>query len=260
MSRSRPSPMPHASPHRILQTLNDVSRGVFSKGSPESQLQQILAAAMSLLPVAVCSLWRQGASHEPNSVRLEAVRGGNGRPPFPQTFNLAGSISQRVLETRRCRMVPDLLAEPRLAERTLAAQRGLVALLCAPAAGVEGDSTGLLMCFTDARYDFTAIETLVAEALARQAGLLWHVAGMRCTTRRLKEELQTRKRVDRAKEILMDRRDMSAEDAFRWIQKRSMDTRRTMRDVAETIIVSDETGHYTSIPHALDFVPKTTRR
>ncbi len=54
----------------------------------------------------------------------------------------------------------------------------------------------------------------------------------------------------------MDRRGMSAEDAFRWIQKRSMDTRRSMRGVAETTILSEEAGHYTSIPHALDFSAK----
>ena len=253
--------MSNTSPHRILQILNDVGRGMFSNGPPEHQLQEILAAAMTLLPAAVCSLWRRDASQKLNSFRLEALRGNNGRPPFPPTLNFAGSIGQRVLETRRCRAVPDLGAEPLSVERALAAQRDLVALLCAPAAGVDSSvPDGLLMCFTEVRHDFTALEILVAEALARQAGLLWHVAGMQRTTRRLEEELQTRKRVDRAKEILMDRRGMSAEDAFRWIQKRSMDTRRSMRDVAETIIISGETGRYTSIPHALEFNPNPTRR
>ena len=115
-----------------------------------------------------------------------------------------------------------------------------MALLCAPAAG-EGDPAGLLMCFTDARHDFTAFEILVAESAGLASrSTVGRVDGMRRTTRRLQEELQTRKRVDRAKEILIDRRGMSAEDAFRWIQKRSMDTRRSMRGVAETIILSEE--------------------
>lgn len=251
--------MPHTSPRRILQTLNEVGWELLSDGPPENHLQQqILAAAMALLPLAACGLWRRDAAHAPHFVRLAAAIGDRGRPPFPRTFNLAGSISQRVLETRRCRTVPDLGAEPRSVERTLAAQRSLVSLVCAPAAGEGRDPAGLLMGFTDARYDFTALDILTAEALARQAGFLWHVAGLRRKARRLQEELQTRKRVDRAKEILMDRRGLSGEDAFRWIQKRSMDTRRSMRDVAETIILSEETGHYTSIPHALDFSPKST--
>ena len=116
------------------------------------------------------------------------------------------------------------------------------------------------MCFTDGPHAFSALEVLVAEALARQVGLLWYATGMRRTAQSLKEELRTRKRVDRAKEILIDRRKMTAEEAYRWIQKRSMDTRRSMRDVAETIILSDETGHYTSIPHALDLIRKPPRK
>ena len=245
----------------ILQTLNEVGREVFTEGPQEESLGRILAAAMALLPVAACSLWRRDASPATDVVRLEAVIGEDGRRPFPRTLKLAGSFGQRVLETRRSRAVPDLAAEPWGAERALAGQRGLVALLCAPTAGDGGHgSAGLLMCFADGPRLFTTVEILVAEALARLAGLLWYTADMRWTAQRLREELQTRKRVDRAKEILMDRRKMTAEEAYRWIQKRSMDTRRSMRDVAETIILSAETGHYTSIPHALDLIRKPPRK
>ena len=117
--------MPNTSPHRILQTLNDVGRGLFSDAPSDTHLQQILAAAMALLPVAACSLWRRDAAHAPNTVRLEAAIGGSGGPPFPPAFRLAGGVSRRVLETQRCRAVPDLGAEFLTAERTLAAQRDL---------------------------------------------------------------------------------------------------------------------------------------
>jgi response regulator NasT len=48
--------------------------------------------------------------------------------------------------------------------------------------------------------------------------------------------LETRKLVDRAKGILQTSFGMSEPDAFRWIQKTSMDKRVTMRDVAELVI------------------------
>jgi len=38
----------------------------------------------------------------------------------------------------------------------------------------------------------------------------------------------------------MQRRSMKAEQAHRWLQKRSMDSRKSMRQVAEAIILSDE--------------------
>lgn len=56
----------------------------------------------------------------------------------------------------------------------------------------------------------------------------------------LKETLETRKLVDRAKGILMDSQGLSESDAFRKIQKMSMNTRKPMRDIAEAIILAQE--------------------
>ena len=59
-------------------------------------------------------------------------------------------------------------------------------------------------------------------------------------TKVIQEELETRKLVERAKEVLMQRRKMSGEAAYRWIQKRSMDTRKSLRLIAEAILLSEE--------------------
>ncbi|WP_106586726.1 ANTAR domain-containing response regulator [Murinocardiopsis flavida] len=52
----------------------------------------------------------------------------------------------------------------------------------------------------------------------------------------LQERLETRKLVERAKGLLQSRHGLSEPEAFRWIQKNSMDRRLTMRKVAETVI------------------------
>ena len=52
----------------------------------------------------------------------------------------------------------------------------------------------------------------------------------------LTERLESRKAVDRAKGVLMDRYKMSESDAFRFIQKAAMEQRITMRRVAEKVI------------------------
>jgi response regulator NasT len=57
----------------------------------------------------------------------------------------------------------------------------------------------------------------------------------------LTETLETRKFVDRAKGILMDSQALSEADAFRKIQKMSMNTRKPMKDVAEAIILAHQT-------------------
>jgi AmiR/NasT family two-component response regulator len=54
--------------------------------------------------------------------------------------------------------------------------------------------------------------------------------------------LETRKLVDRAKGILMDTQSLSEADAFRKIQKMSMNTRKPMKEVAEAIILAHQAG------------------
>jgi len=56
----------------------------------------------------------------------------------------------------------------------------------------------------------------------------------------LQDKLETRKLVDRAKGILMDKRGMSEQEAFRWIQLQSMNARKSMREVAEAIILTQD--------------------
>jgi len=56
----------------------------------------------------------------------------------------------------------------------------------------------------------------------------------------LAERFETRKRVERAKGLLMTKMGLSEPEAFRWIQKTSMDRRLTMREVADAVI--DQVG------------------
>ena len=50
------------------------------------------------------------------------------------------------------------------------------------------------------------------------------------------ERLETRKVLDRAKGILNNTMGLTEPEAFRWIQKASMDRRLTMKEVAQTVI------------------------
>lgn len=50
------------------------------------------------------------------------------------------------------------------------------------------------------------------------------------------ERMETRKKVERAKGLLMEKMNLNEPEAFRWIQKTSMDRRLTMREVAEAVI------------------------
>lgn len=56
----------------------------------------------------------------------------------------------------------------------------------------------------------------------------------------LKDALETRKLVDRAKGLLMDTQGLTEAEAFRKIQKMSMNTRKSMREIAEAILLTHQ--------------------
>ncbi|WP_276206307.1 ANTAR domain-containing response regulator [Thermoactinospora rubra] len=59
----------------------------------------------------------------------------------------------------------------------------------------------------------------------------------------LSGQLETRKLVERAKGLLMSRHGWSEPQAFRWIQKASMDRRLSMREVAQLVIDDAQRQH-----------------
>jgi AmiR/NasT family two-component response regulator len=52
----------------------------------------------------------------------------------------------------------------------------------------------------------------------------------------LEERFNTHKLVERAKGVLMDELDMKENDAFRWVQRRAMDERATMKEIAQRVL------------------------
>ena len=69
-------------------------------------------------------------------------------------------------------------------------------------------------------------------ALARHAEL----AAVKAEAADASEQLESRKVIDRAKGRLMDSEGLSEGDAFRHIQKKAMDSRRSMKEVAQEIL------------------------
>ncbi len=59
-------------------------------------------------------------------------------------------------------------------------------------------------------------------------------------TKIIQEELETRKRVEKAKGILMKEQGLSEDQAYNMIRKSSMNRRVSMKEIAEAIILASE--------------------
>ena len=67
-------------------------------------------------------------------------------------------------------------------------------------------------------------------------GRFEEISGLKQEAVMLKESLETRKLVDRAKGLLIDNYGLKESDAYRYLQKKAMEDRTTMKAVAEDIL------------------------
>jgi AmiR/NasT family two-component response regulator len=85
-------------------------------------------------------------------------------------------------------------------------------------------------------------ETDLSPAIEVALSRFGEFRAMRQEVEDLQNALETRKAVERAKGILMDSQNLTEKEAFRRIQKMSMNTRKPMKEVAEAIILAKEAG------------------
>jgi AmiR/NasT family two-component response regulator len=79
-------------------------------------------------------------------------------------------------------------------------------------------------------------------AVASQAAICIENTELMVQTKVIQEELEVRKLVERAKGVLMKRQGLTEEEAFKKIRKTSMDNRKTMREIAEAILLTEKIG------------------
>ena len=137
-------------------------------------------------------------------------------------------------------IVKDVLKEPRFKEKEMARKLGLVSMVSVPLQVKDERVIGVLNCFTAEPHEFLETEVNLITAVANQAAVAILNTEFMVQTKVIQEELETRKLVEQAKEVLMRRRNMTGDQAYRWIQKRSMDSRKSMRNIAEAVLLSEE--------------------
>ncbi|MFA6475073.1 MAG: ANTAR domain-containing protein [Patescibacteria group bacterium] len=81
-------------------------------------------------------------------------------------------------------------------------------------------------------------ELRLLRLIATQVGGAIYNAKLISETQTLKAALETRKVVEKAKGILMKKQQLTEEQAYGLIQKKSMDTKKTMKEIAEAIIIA----------------------
>ena len=154
-------------------------------------------------------------------------------------IKLGEGIAGIVAKDNKPTCVLDVKEDIRYLNLDIAKKERLCSLACVPMA-VKGRVIGVLNCYTSKKHKFTKHELDILTALASQAAIAIENAELDMRVRSAEEALTTRKLVERAKEILAQEANINPSEAYRLIQKQSMDSRKTMREIAEAIILAKD--------------------
>lgn len=219
-----------------VEALAEVSRAIVSDLYLEDILRLIVMVTAEIMGSNICSIMlvndRDGTL-ETKATQAVSEEYRN-KPPLPLGEGIAG----RAAAENRPIQVLDVRKDPRYVNKEIAEKEDLRSLLSVPMT-VKGKVMGVLSCYTSEPHEFTPHEINLLTALANQAAAAIENTELLVKSRIVQEELESRKVVERAKDILMRDRGLSGEEAYRRIQRKSMDTRKSMREVAEAIILAD---------------------
>jgi response regulator NasT len=82
-------------------------------------------------------------------------------------------------------------------------------------------------------------KTELLPAIEVALGRFAEMKALEAENKSLEEQLETRKVVDRAKGMLMDKHSLTESDAFSFIQRTAMSERVTMREIAQRVLTGD---------------------
>jgi two-component system, response regulator PdtaR len=230
----------HQSYDHYIKALMDISQAVTSDLFLEDVFKLIVMVVAKVTGVDICSLWLVDENSNPPKIRLKATQAIEPEYVIDRSLNLDEGVVGYVVSTQAPLVIPDVLQCEIFKEKEMARKLGLVSMVGVPLQGKKEKVIGVLNCFTSVPHEFSKTDINLLTTVANQAAVAILNTELIINTKIIEEELKARKKIERAKEIIMERQTLSGDDAYRWIRKRSMDSRKTMLEVAEAILLSNE--------------------
>ena len=223
-----------------IKALMKISQAITSDLYLEDLLKLIVMVTANVTGVAICSLWLIDENESPPKIKLKATQSIDPEYIKDRSLELNEGVVGHVVSIKRPLIIKDVIKNKRFKEKEMAKRLDLSSMVGVPLQLNDEKVIGALNCFTTTPHNFTRTDINLLCAVANQAAVAILNTELMVKTQVIQEELETHKLVERAKEILMTRNKLTGSQAHRWIQKKSMDSRIKVSQVAEAIVLSED--------------------
>ena len=222
-----------------LSTLSQVSQIAASGQYLDEMLQLIVNMLGETMPARVCSIML--VNQKKNELVLKAAKCSSQEYWKKPNLKIGKSLISRVVKQGKALMVKDVTKEADYLYPELAKKEGVRSLVSVPMLA-KGTVIGVVNVYSDEGRVFSDDDMRVLTTVSGQAALAIENTNLAVEIQEREAALEARKIVERAKSVLQQQLALSEDEAYRRLRKQSMRTRRTMREIAEAVILSSEVG------------------
>lgn len=220
-----------------LDILSKISQTITSNTYLNEILQLIVTMTAQIMNSKICSIML--LNEKKQELLIAATQSLSDEYKNKPNVKVSQSISGRAVREKKPITVINITKEKDYMYPKIAAKEGIVSLLALPMM-IKDKVIGVINSYTEEEHEFTQEEIDMLQAIANQSAVAIENTRLNEEALKAREELETRKMIERAKGILMKNLKISEEAAFKKIQKKSMDLRKSMKDLAEAIILSSD--------------------
>ncbi len=237
MAKQRKTKTTSSDTKHIVDALTQISEAVTSDLYLDDILKLIVNVTAEAMRSKICSLLLLDKSGK--ELEVKATQSVSEAYNKKANIKLGSGIAGKVAKTGKPITVADVRKDKDYLNTNIAKKEKLCSLLCVPLI-FKGKAIGALNSYTSSPHKFTKHEIDALKSVANQAAIVIENFRLVVESKVIREELEARKLIERAKGILMKRENISEQEAYNKIRKYSMDSRKSMREVSEAIILSED--------------------
>jgi len=219
----------------MLEGIAEISRAIMERSYLDDLLALIVSVTAKVTGSKICSILM--IDKDKKELVLRACHSDSGTYRQRTNTPLGKGIAGRVAVSNAPIAVLDVRKDPRFLNQKIAIEDGLVSLLSVPMS-LQGEVIGVINCYTTSAYDFSAEDIMMLTTVATQAAVLLKNTELRIMKEIIERELDERKTIERAKDLLMEKKKISGRQAFELMRRQSMNSRISMAKIAESILLA----------------------
>ncbi len=223
-----------------LESIFRISKTIISSHSLDEILSLIVEVISDVMSSPICSIML--VNEKKRVLEIKATQSLDEEYRKKPPLKVGEGISGKVFAEKRPAVISNVLDHPDFKMADIARKQGLKAMVSVPMV-VRGEAIGVINVYSQQEKAFSPEEVSWLQVIADQAAIAIENARLEQDSKNAKEALEARKLIERAKGILMRELNLSEEAAYRLIHKKSMDTCRPMKEIAQAIILSREVSN-----------------